>query len=149
MKRTFAALMKLYPPEYQGLFADEMASVFEDARRDWRARGWCAYVLFLAAELAGILHGAAVARSARFWNARPIAVILPFLAGGIVSMALLRTFLYYVGDIGRFLRRASYRHDEMTLLLTLTAVSVLMIAGFSVAFVVNLKLVTGRRHSKV
>ena len=140
--------MKLYPREYQGLFADEMAAVFEDARRDWLALGWCAYILFLAAEAAGILNGAAKARGARFWRKRPLVAILPFLVGGIVSMALLRSFLHYVGDFGRFLRNASYSQDEITDLLALTAISVLLIAGFAFAFVVNLRWIAQRRQSK-
>lgn len=147
MRRPFLALMKLYPPGYRDLFADEMAAVFEDSRREWRTRGQVAYLLFLVAELAGLLHGAAVARNPGRWPKRTFLAILPFLAGAIVSLLVLRLLL----NFARWLPAANshfYPQDEIAKLLALAAVSIVLIAGFSVAFVLNLRSLARRRQSK-
>src|SRR4051812_30739044 len=93
MKRSFAALMKLYPPGYRALFADEMAAVFEEACRDHRTQGHAAYLLYLIGEFAGLVKGAVLARSLGVWQNRAVRLTIPFLAGTLVSIAFLPPFL--------------------------------------------------------
>jgi hypothetical protein len=148
MKRTFAALLRLYPRGYRELFADEMMAVFEDARLDSKSRGWLPYCTFLLAETAGILRGAALARSLGIWNNRVVSGALPFVAGGIVSVPFMRPLLYDWRRV-RPIATLGYSHDEVVMLMALAAVSVLLIAAFSIAFVINMRSLAERRSCGV
>ena len=53
MWRTYRLLLRLYPPEYQILFADEMLAVFARVAEERRAQGGIAYTRFVAGECAG------------------------------------------------------------------------------------------------
>jgi hypothetical protein len=58
MKRVYAAFLSLYPREYRDLFGPEVLSVFDEAAREHRARGWRVWAWFLATELAGAVVSA-------------------------------------------------------------------------------------------
>jgi hypothetical protein len=59
MKRAYSFLLLLYPREHRDQFAEEMTSVFEEARSDGRHQGWAWYVRFAFAEITGLIAGAA------------------------------------------------------------------------------------------
>ena len=59
MKRAYSFLLLLYPREHRDQFAEEMISVFEEARSECRHQGWAWYVRFSLAEIAGLIAGAA------------------------------------------------------------------------------------------
>jgi len=59
MKRIYGAFLRLYPREYRELFGPEVLSVFEQAAREQRARGWGAWALFMVSELSGAVVSAA------------------------------------------------------------------------------------------
>lgn len=150
MKRSYAALMTLYPPEYRLLFADEMVAVFEEASRERKSRGWTCYLAFLAGEVCGLVRGAAVEWSGR-WYRRPSHRAFAFSAGAMISLLYLGPLLrirhlFPGGEQLGFVRRVA---DSETLeLLVLAATSVVLIAAFSIAFVINLRSVAHRRQSK-
>jgi len=143
MKRSFAALMKLYPPGYRALFADEMAAVFEEACRDHRAQGQLAYILYLLTEFAGLIKGAVLARSLGVWQNRAVRLTIPFVAGTLISVAFLPPLL----AARRFLTVANSHlnsQDDTLKLLVLATASIIVIAGCSVAFVLNLRSIARR-----
>jgi hypothetical protein len=153
MKGAFSALLKLYPRGYRALFAGEMTAVFEQTRRERRQSGWLAYTLFLLAEFAGVVRGAALTRSMGAWQNAPLRSALPYLAGAVVSLAFLRPLLYF----GRMLPLTKSRfstQDQKLELMALAVISIVLIAGFALAFVLNLRTVarlraieTSRRHA--
>ena len=59
MKRAYSFLLLLYPREHRDQFAEEMISVFEEARSECRHQGWNWYVRFSFAEITGLIAGAA------------------------------------------------------------------------------------------
>jgi hypothetical protein len=59
MKRVYGAFLLLYPREYRDLFGPEVLSVFAEAARDHRARGWSVWAWFLVTELSGAVLSAA------------------------------------------------------------------------------------------
>ena len=59
MRNIYAALLRLYPMEFQQVFAAEMIDTFEQAARDWRGRGRLALWCFAGWEMAGLLRGLA------------------------------------------------------------------------------------------
>jgi len=59
MKRTYAFFLLLYPREHRDQFAEEMTSVFEEARNQRHHRGWAWYARFALAEMIGLIAGAA------------------------------------------------------------------------------------------
>jgi hypothetical protein len=59
MKRTYRFLLLLYPRGYRDQFAEEMTSVFEEARNERHYQGWAWYVRFSFAEITGLIAGAA------------------------------------------------------------------------------------------
>ncbi len=58
MKRVYAAFLSLYPQEYRELFGPEVLSVFDQAAREHRARGWSVWTWFLVTELSGAVISA-------------------------------------------------------------------------------------------
>src|SRR4029079_14358546 len=58
MKTAYAALLRLYPETWRGVFGREMTVVFDEAQTYFRTRGSRDYCLFLLAELGGLLRGA-------------------------------------------------------------------------------------------
>jgi hypothetical protein len=70
MKRVYGAFLHLYPREYRDLFGPEVLSVFAEAAREHRARGWGVWAWFLATELSGAVLSAAGHWIDRF-SARP------------------------------------------------------------------------------
>lgn len=150
MRRSYAALMALYPPEYRGLFADEMTAVFEQASRDRRNRGWSAYTLFLLIEMSGLVQGAALEWSRRSrQSTRPR--VLTFAAGGMISLLFMGPLLHnrvFLPGAERLRWMDAFNDDETVELLVLAATSVVLIAAFSIAFVINLRSVAHRRQSK-
>jgi len=59
MKRVYGAFLRLYPREYRDLFGPEVLSVFAEAAREHRARGWGVWAWFLLTELSGAAVSAA------------------------------------------------------------------------------------------
>ena len=49
--RVYAVLLRLYPMDYQVLFADEMAQAFAEAAADHRARGPAVFARFVVGQL--------------------------------------------------------------------------------------------------
>jgi hypothetical protein len=49
----------LYPRQHRDQFAEEMLSVFEEARNERHYQGWTWYISFAFAELSGLIAGAA------------------------------------------------------------------------------------------
>lgn len=147
MKRSFAALLRLYPPAWREVFADEMAAVFDSARRERRSRGRAAYSVFLMAELSGLLRGAATAWRIGLRQRRAIPAIFPFLAGAIVSAAILRPFVSIRHSLPP-VEPHSYTREEISALMAIVAISIVLLAGVSVAFVVNMGAIARRRQSK-
>jgi hypothetical protein len=72
VKRFYELLLRLYPLDYRGLFANEMSRTFEEASADYLVRGRTAWLRFILAEYLGILAGAASA----WLRPRPPAVLL-------------------------------------------------------------------------
>jgi hypothetical protein len=52
--RVYAVLLRLYPSDYQVLFADEMASAFAEAAADHHARGPVVFARFVVGESLGV-----------------------------------------------------------------------------------------------
>jgi len=59
MKRAFRFCLLLYPRQHRDQFADEMLSVFEEARNERHYQGWVWYFRFAFAEFNGLIAGAA------------------------------------------------------------------------------------------
>jgi len=144
MQRVFASLLRLYPPEYRGQFAAEMAAVFQETCRDRREEGWLSYVLFLLTEVAGLLYGAAEARLQESHGRRTRPPVSLLLTGGAVSLILVR-FSLLSARIAPVAHRLLYSDDEQLQLVVIATVSVVLIAAFSVAFVINLMMLARRR----
>ena len=147
MKRSFAGLLRLYPPAWREMFADEMAAVFDRAMRDQRSRGWAAYSVFLMAELSGLLRGAAMAWGIGLWERREIPAILPFFAGAIVSAAILRPFASIRISLPP-VEPHSYTREEISALMAIVAISIVLLAGISVSVVINMRILARQRQSK-
>jgi hypothetical protein len=146
MKRLFAALLRLYPPAWREMFADEMAAVFDNAMRDRRSRGWASYPIFLMAELFGLLQGAATAWGIDLWQRRAILAIFPFLAGAFVSAAILRPFVSIRISLPP-VESHSYTREEISALMAIVAISIVLLAGISVSVVINMRVLAWRRQS--
>lgn len=58
MPILYQQLLRLYPAEHRQRFAQEMCTVFEDARAEIRSRAAVARVLFYVREIAGLTKGA-------------------------------------------------------------------------------------------
>lgn len=58
MRYAYETLLRLYPDSYRVVFGPEMASVFEQATRDYRPRGFARYTGFLWNECFGLIAGA-------------------------------------------------------------------------------------------
>jgi hypothetical protein len=54
MTLIYRALLRLYPREFETLFAREMLGAFEDACSENRRRGICEFARFGASELLGL-----------------------------------------------------------------------------------------------
>jgi hypothetical protein len=147
MKNAFAVLLKLYPAGYRALFADEMAEVFEETRLDRRGLGWRSYLLFLITEFAGLVHGAVMARSMGVWQSGGARAAVPFVAGAAFSLPFLRPIFYFARYRPMMPSRLSTQ-DEKLELMVLAVVSVVLIAAFSAAFVLNLRSVAQRRSAE-
>lgn len=147
MRRTFALLMKLYPPDYRELFAGEMAAVFEDSRREERARGGAAYLLFLVAEILGLIRGAVMQRGFHWWRDRPFPRSLSLLAGATLSLTILRPFFEFAGRTLHSPTLRFYTREDELALLAITTIAVVVIAGCSFAFVLNLRSIMRKRIS--
>jgi len=59
MKRVYGAFLRLYPREYRDLFGPEVPSVFAQAAREQRERGWSVWAWFMVSELSGAVVSAA------------------------------------------------------------------------------------------
>jgi hypothetical protein len=59
MRRTYQFLLLLYPRGHRDQFADEMLSVFEEARNERHYQGWGWYIRFALGEMTGLIGGAA------------------------------------------------------------------------------------------
>jgi hypothetical protein len=59
MRRIYGAFLRLYPREYRDLFGSEVLSVFTQAAREQRARGWSVWAWFVVSELSGAVISAA------------------------------------------------------------------------------------------
>jgi hypothetical protein len=78
MKRVYRFMLLLYPRGHRDQFAEEMASVFEQASAERRAEDWAWYVRFTFSEMAGLIAGAAIAWLAERPTAEaPVASALP------------------------------------------------------------------------
>ena len=143
MKRCFAALMKLYPPGYRALFADEMASVFEDARRDRRSQGRLPHPFFVVTEFAGLVRGAVLARSLGILRNPPLRIIIPLLGGVVTALTFAQSYLHS-RRFQTVARPHLYSQDEILKILLLAAVSIVFIAACSAAFVLNLRSIARR-----
>ena len=66
MTLAYKALLRLYPPEYREIFANEMLSVFEEVLQEHRRRGALRLLSFLFTELVSIINGALKEWIARF-----------------------------------------------------------------------------------
>jgi hypothetical protein len=146
MKRAVGALLHLYPPAWRDAFAAEVAAVFEESMNDRRSRGRVSYWIFLITELCGFLRGAATAWGTSLWHRRAIPTIFPFLIGAIVSATILQPFV----SIRHSFPAAEphlYTMEEISALMAIVAISVVLLAGISVAFVINMRTVVRRRQS--
>jgi hypothetical protein len=61
MTLAYRALFRLYPNDHRACFGAEMQSVFEEAAREHRSRGWAAYLRFALVEYAGLAVGSGTA----------------------------------------------------------------------------------------
>lgn len=149
MKSCYATLTRLYPPGFRESFAEEMTMVFEDARRERRDRGWISYLLFLVTELAGLLYGAVLAWRRGLSGKPLVSTVLPFLLGAFLSATLMRP-IFYAATLRPRVISQGHPQNDVIVLLVLAAISVVLIAAFSVAFVVNLRILMrrDRRHSR-
>ena len=145
MKYALAALLHLYPPAWRDAFAEEMAAVFEESSRDRRSRGWAAYCIFFITELSGLLQGAATAWGIGLRHSRAIPTIFPFLMGAIISATILRPFVSIRSMPA--VEPHLYTLQEISALMAIVAVSMVLLAGTSVAFVINMRTLARRRQS--
>jgi hypothetical protein len=63
MRRAYRFCLLLYPRQHRDQFAEEMLSVFEEARNERHYQGWTWYISFAFAELSGLI----AAPRARGW----------------------------------------------------------------------------------
>jgi hypothetical protein len=70
--RAYATLLRLYPTDYQVLFADEMASAFAEAAADHRTRGPAAFARFVVSESLGVTASLASEWFAKWTSDRSI-----------------------------------------------------------------------------
>jgi hypothetical protein len=94
MQRAYRMLLRLYPRDYQGEFAEEMATVFTQAEMARRGEGWFAYTRFLLDELIGALCGAVKEHVRQHVNEESQGLRVASVAGGIGLAALLHITLY-------------------------------------------------------
>jgi hypothetical protein len=59
MRRAYRFCLLLYPRQHRDQFAEEMLSVFEEARNERHYQGWAWYIRFAFAEFNGLIAGAA------------------------------------------------------------------------------------------
>jgi hypothetical protein len=59
MRRAYRFCLLLYPRQHRDQFAEEMLSVFEEARNERHYQGWSWYIRFAFAELSGLIAGSA------------------------------------------------------------------------------------------
>jgi hypothetical protein len=59
MRRAYRFCLLLYPRQHRDQFAEEMVSVFEEARNERHYQGWAWYFRFAFAEFNGLIAGAA------------------------------------------------------------------------------------------
>jgi hypothetical protein len=67
--KLYRVLLKLYPTEYQAVFAPEMTEVFEQASAEFKQRGLLGRIVFVTCECTGLLKGAAREHAAK-WAAQ-------------------------------------------------------------------------------
>jgi hypothetical protein len=146
MRRPFAALLHLYPPAYRDVFAEEMAAVFEESLSERRSRGLAKYWIFLITELSGLLQGAATAWAIGLWPRQAIPTVFPFLAGAIISAFILRPFVS-IRHSFPVAEPHLYTKQEISALMAIVAISMVLVAGFSVAFVINMRMLARRRQA--
>jgi hypothetical protein len=144
MKRPFAALLHLYPSAYRDVFAEEMAAVFEESMSDQRSLGLAAYWIFLITELSGLLQGAATAWGIDLWQRRAIPTIFPFLTGAIISATILRRFVSIRHSLP-VVETHLYTKQEISALMAIVAISMVLLAAFSVVFVINMRTLARRQ----
>lgn len=145
MKHAVVALLRLYPAAWRDAFAEEMAAVLEESSSDRRSHGWAAYCIFLITELSGLLRGAATAWGIGFRQKRPFATTFPFLIGAIISATILRPFVSIRSSPAA--DPHLYTLQEISALIVIVAVSMVLLAGTSVAFVINMRTLARRRQS--
>jgi hypothetical protein len=146
MKHAVVALLHLYPAAWRDAFAAEMAAVFEESSSDRRSHGLAAYCIFLITEVSGLLRGAAAAWGIGLRHRRAIPMIFPFLMGAIISASFFRPFVL-VRHSSPAAETHLYTLEEISALIAIVAVSMVLLAGSSVAFVINLQTLARRRQS--
>src|SRR5579862_2209369 len=72
MKQIFDILLRMYPRDYQAMFAPEMSGAFEEAWEERREQRWSAYVPFAIIELTGLASGAVIEWLAKLTTDRSI-----------------------------------------------------------------------------
>ena len=70
--RVYAVLLRLFPMDYQVLFAGEMANVFAEAAADHRARGHAVFARFVVGESLGVTASLASEWFAKWTSDRSI-----------------------------------------------------------------------------
>jgi hypothetical protein len=71
LERAYRALLRLYPKDYQALFAAEMLISFGQAAGERRRQAGLAFIRFLLGELMGLLCGAGAEWVAKLTGNRP------------------------------------------------------------------------------
>ena len=61
---AFEMLLRLYPKQHRIAFGREMAAVFAESFQDRRKQGWASVIVFLTAELLGVVREALAIRLA-------------------------------------------------------------------------------------
>ena len=70
--RVYAVLLRLFPMDYQVLFAGEMANAFAEAAADHRARGSAVFARFVVGESLGVTASLASEWFAKWTSDRSI-----------------------------------------------------------------------------
>lgn len=160
MKYAYEALLRLYPESYRSVFAREMASVFEEAASDYKARGFSAYLEFIGAEFSGLVAGAFYASAGEYLarSRRRLNVTFGFcLIAGAAITAFCQGCLYIRGDgvrvhsIQTLIPAASQAPVAVEVPFILAGVCLLFISVLSGAFSWNMRnirnrAVASRRH---
>jgi hypothetical protein len=94
MERAYRMLLRVYPSDYQGEFAEEMAAVFRQAEMARRGEGRFAYTRFLLNELIGVLPGAVKEHVKQHLRQQSKGLRVTPAVGGIALAALLHIALY-------------------------------------------------------